>query len=74
MCLSPSIQEKQVIADTIFVSNTLFSFLMVYQFLKYDTNGMQITIKDSSSETQTEGLKLFVREENLMKKKKEMPF
>ena len=47
---------------------------MVYQFLKYDTNGMQITIKDSSSETQTEGLKLFVREKNLMKKKKEMPF
>ena len=46
MCLSPSIQEKQVIADTIFMSNILFSFLMVYQFLKYDTNGMQITIKD----------------------------
>ena len=50
MCLSPSIQEKQVIADTIFMSNMLFSFLMVYQFLKYDTNGMQITIKDISCE------------------------
>ena len=30
--------------------------------------------KGCSSETQTEGLKLFVREESLMKKKKEMPF